>query len=316
MSWRASAYIKALRVCPNSEPLTRSEKLVAYAVADSHQDRGHSHTFPSVEVLAEDSLMTKRECQRVLASLERKGVIVRVRPPVQFRGVTTFYRFPQLDDSAVRVTPEPPLPKQKGDTQAALNSSDPIPRRVTEGCRKGDISRTVYKEEQEQELNTLCTEMKPPISDAEEFSLRAEAGEQKPKRKSRVKPEVDDRHAPLMRFIEEIYGRHNRSRPGGLAMPLPDNHGHRARVLKNFLNGCPWTPEEINQCITNRFASANVSVSEMPSTWIPNLARYRAGPLEFGAPKANSNNGQPAEPKYNDPNAQLAALGIPARRAM
>jgi Helix-turn-helix domain len=110
MSWRASAYIKELKVCPNGEPLTRSEKLVAYALADSHQDRGaDSHTFPSVEALAEDSLMTKRECQRILASLERKGAITRLRPTVQSRGMTTFYRFPQLEDSRVRVTPRPPL---------------------------------------------------------------------------------------------------------------------------------------------------------------------------------------------------------------
>jgi Helix-turn-helix domain len=159
MSWRASAYIKEMKVCPKGEPLTRSEKLVAYALADSHQDRGNSHTFPSVEVLAEDSLMTKRECQRILASLECKGVITRIRPTVQFRGVTTFYRFPLLDDTRVRVTPKPPLRKKKGDTQATLN----LPVRVTEGCQKGDISRPVYKEEQEQEQRTEA--MKPLLDD-------------------------------------------------------------------------------------------------------------------------------------------------------
>jgi hypothetical protein len=56
MSWRASAYIKALVVCPNGERISRTEKLVALVLADSHQDKGKTFTFPAVKMIAEDSL--------------------------------------------------------------------------------------------------------------------------------------------------------------------------------------------------------------------------------------------------------------------
>ncbi len=97
MSWKASAYVKALVMCPNGERISRTEKLVALVLADSHQDKGKAHTYPAVKMIAEDSLMEARVCRRMLASLERKGVIARDRAENQGRGQLTFYRFPALD---------------------------------------------------------------------------------------------------------------------------------------------------------------------------------------------------------------------------
>ena len=141
MSWKATAYIKGLRTCPNGEAMTRSEKLVGLVLADSHQDRGKAYTYPSVDGLAEDSLMSKRECQRTLASLERKGVILRVRPPVQYRGITTYYQIPALDGEGCQpVTLPAPIRATEG---------------RSEGGRKDDTSRTALKDEQELEQKQM-----------------------------------------------------------------------------------------------------------------------------------------------------------------
>ena len=56
MSWRASAYIKALVVCPNGKRISGTEKLVALVLADSHQDKGEG-TYPAVRTIAEDALV-------------------------------------------------------------------------------------------------------------------------------------------------------------------------------------------------------------------------------------------------------------------
>lgn len=97
MSARASAYAKTLVVCPNGERLSRGEKLVLIVLADNHQDKAKHFTYPSVETLAEDALCDRRTCQRHLASLERKGVIRRMRPANQGSGMTVFYFFTALD---------------------------------------------------------------------------------------------------------------------------------------------------------------------------------------------------------------------------
>jgi hypothetical protein len=97
MSIRATLYAKELRICPSGEPVSKLEKLVLYALADYHQDKFGNHTFPSVGSLADESLMDDRSCRRILASLERKGVITREHGDRQGRGHVTFYLFCELD---------------------------------------------------------------------------------------------------------------------------------------------------------------------------------------------------------------------------
>ena len=124
MSTRAVAYIKALVVCPNGEQLTRTEKLAGLVLADSHQDRAHRRTYPAIEGMAEDSMMSERHFIRMLASLERKGVIRREYPDGRGRGKTTFYFFPELDEKGCQhvtlcavqnAAAEPLENSQKGD---------------------------------------------------------------------------------------------------------------------------------------------------------------------------------------------------------
>lgn len=150
MSWRASGYMKMLRICPNGERITRNEKLVGLVLADSHQDKSHTYTFPSVEGIAEDSIMSKRECQRVLASLEAKGVIQRVRPEVQFRGVTTFYRFPALEEEGRQAVTLP-------DTEGRQKGGQKGDRRVTK------TAPYIEEQEQEQKQKTKAKRFEPGI---------------------------------------------------------------------------------------------------------------------------------------------------------
>ncbi len=98
MSTRAVGYIKGMVECPNGERISRMEKHVGMILADSHQDRASRRTYPSVEGMAEDAVMSDRHFQRMLASLERKGVIRREYPDGVGRGKTTYYFFPELDE--------------------------------------------------------------------------------------------------------------------------------------------------------------------------------------------------------------------------
>lgn len=156
MSWKASAYVKALVVCPNGERISRTEKLVALVLADSHQDKGKAHTYPAVKTIAEDSLMDPRVCRRMLASLERKGVIARERAENQGRGQLTFYRFPALDGAKEEV--------EEGGPNVLLFSGG----RRTEGGRKEDKTPTPPIGRTETETNASTTPPTPSLRDGED----------------------------------------------------------------------------------------------------------------------------------------------------
>lgn len=158
MSARASGYMKGLVFCPNGERLTPREKLVGMVLADSHQDRAKSFTYPSVETIAEESLSDKRTCQRYLEALERKGVILRLRPKGQGRGCLVFYFFPALD-----VMPE-------GWQGTALLDGSIFAQkggeRVAEGCQKDGKTHTApvvraREREQQREQEQVLTPQPP-----------------------------------------------------------------------------------------------------------------------------------------------------------
>jgi hypothetical protein len=135
MSHKASAYMRELTKAPNGEFLTRNEKLFGLILADYHQ-AGTRHTFPSLSTLAADCLMDERSARRVLHSMERKGIVKRIRPVFQYRGITTFYIFPAIDGD------------QKEDTATPLKEGGQKEgRRRAEGGQKGDKTLPPYKEE-------------------------------------------------------------------------------------------------------------------------------------------------------------------------
>lgn len=150
MSWKASAYVKELVVCPNGERISRTEKLVALVLADEHQDKAKAFTFPAVKSIAVDALMDPRHCRRVLDSLERKGVIRRDRPANQGRGQITYYAFPELDK-----------PAEKGGEMSTFFKG----KRGAEGGQKEDKTQGAYKEEHEHEQKQKATPLNPLASE-------------------------------------------------------------------------------------------------------------------------------------------------------
>jgi hypothetical protein len=159
--------MKALVFCPNGERITRSEKAVGMVLADSHQDRGNSFTYPALDTIAEESASPRRTAQRLQASLERKGVLLRMRPRNQGRGTTVFYFFTALD-----VIPAGWKDAREGRHSVALFDGELFlhkgDRRATEGRQKGGNLNTAPVErarepEQEQQKQLELTPL-PPAS--------------------------------------------------------------------------------------------------------------------------------------------------------
>jgi hypothetical protein len=144
VSNRANYYAKTISICPNGERITRSEKIVLMVLADAHQDGAHLRTYPRVATIAEDAMVSGRQCQRVFASLERKGVLRREYPHGTGRDRLTFYIFPELDEgqgafSAVnkpaKQTRSKPVTRPGNDAEKGDKMS---PLFEQEGCQKGD----------------------------------------------------------------------------------------------------------------------------------------------------------------------------------
>ncbi len=144
MSSRANYYAKTLSVCPNGEMISRSEKFVLMVLADAHQDGAHLRTYPKVATIAEDAMVSERQCQRIFAALERKGVLRREYPNGVGRDRLTFYIFPELDEqegavSAVkkpaRIPAKTPAENPGKEANKGVKMS---PLFEQEGCQKGD----------------------------------------------------------------------------------------------------------------------------------------------------------------------------------
>jgi hypothetical protein len=90
-------------------------------------------------------------------------------------------------------------------------------------------------------------------------------------------PPKETRHAPVERFIKSTYREAN----DGVDCAW---NGRAGKALKDFLNEHPgWTTEKITQCVTNRFKSVGVALSDDPHFWIPKLASFLQGPKDkFG----------------------------------
>jgi DNA-binding MarR family transcriptional regulator len=74
-SWEAIRWVKNLIVCPNGEPITRSEKLLLFVLADYHNEAVGDYASPGVETLAAKALYSKSQTLRLLDRLAKKAVI-------------------------------------------------------------------------------------------------------------------------------------------------------------------------------------------------------------------------------------------------
>lgn len=74
MSWKASGYVKSLIITPSGKQISRSEKYLAFFIADYHNTH-YNAAWPNIKRLALEAMLKERQTQNLLRSLERKGVI-------------------------------------------------------------------------------------------------------------------------------------------------------------------------------------------------------------------------------------------------
>jgi len=107
MSWKATAYVKEI-----VKGISPAEKLLLFVLADYHNTVKRI-CWPSLKVLAEESLMSERNASRLLDQLVNKGILLRVVG--LGRGNTTCYRFVELDGKDDNLAP---FTEVKADTKA------------------------------------------------------------------------------------------------------------------------------------------------------------------------------------------------------
>ncbi|HZD31620.1 MAG TPA: helix-turn-helix domain-containing protein, partial [Candidatus Angelobacter sp.] len=96
MSAEATAYVTALRKCPDGAALNCAHKAVLWCLAD-HHNRSTRRCDPSQPLLSEESCVQRDSLKRALAYLDAHAVIARIRPENQGRGQVCSYVFLALD---------------------------------------------------------------------------------------------------------------------------------------------------------------------------------------------------------------------------
>jgi hypothetical protein len=77
VSHAATNYVKHLVRAPNGEKITASEKAVLGQLADDHREE-LGVAWPSLRNLAKRCCLSERQTRRIIAGLERKGVLRRI----------------------------------------------------------------------------------------------------------------------------------------------------------------------------------------------------------------------------------------------
>lgn len=116
LSWRATAYVKSL-----TENITPSEKLLLFVLSDYYNDHKQV-AWPSIKELASESLMSERNCRRMLTSLEEKGILKRT---IRHGLLTTLYEFCELNHAESQVDKLSTYEKSQVDkSDAQVDKSD------------------------------------------------------------------------------------------------------------------------------------------------------------------------------------------------
>ena len=144
MSWKATAYVKDL-----VSGISPAEKLLLFVLADYHNTVKRI-CWPSLKVLAEESLMSERNASRLLDHLVTKGILNRVVG--LGRGNTTCYRFVVLDG--------------KDNNLAGFNNGKPDTKPDT----KPDKSKAPIRKEPVSEpvLEPVCT-TRPSLEEVRQY---------------------------------------------------------------------------------------------------------------------------------------------------
>ena len=96
MSAEATAYVTALRQCPDGAELSCAHKAILWCLAD-HHNRSTRRCDPSQTLLCEESCVPESSLKRALAYLEDHVVVKRKYPDHQGRGLRCSYVFLALD---------------------------------------------------------------------------------------------------------------------------------------------------------------------------------------------------------------------------
>jgi hypothetical protein len=99
LSVAAVAYVKELRECPDGAELTRPHKLLLFVLADYH-NTAKRVAWPSLPVLAEESLASLAQVKRDLRYLQDHCMIRQIHPKASGRGHFCEYMFLGLDAPA------------------------------------------------------------------------------------------------------------------------------------------------------------------------------------------------------------------------
>lgn len=74
-SWEATRWVRHLLAAPGGEPITRSEKLLLYTLADCHNEAMGDCACPALPTLAAEACFSRSQTLRLLCALERKQLV-------------------------------------------------------------------------------------------------------------------------------------------------------------------------------------------------------------------------------------------------
>jgi hypothetical protein len=278
MSWKATAYVKELIVCPNGQRITAVEKLVLFVLADYHHTK-QNIVWPSQETLAEEALCSERTVRRVISSLVEKGVLeVASR---QGGGKSAVYHF---TDRAV------PRPQSRPDNMSGQGIQV---RPDTGGHQTGQ--QTGQGEYRNKEVPVTTQDRLEPSASAVPDS----------------KESPDPRHSIVRERFKVLWLAHAQKtatadRPAPKTAPW---NGRDAGILSKLLTDNPsWSSKFLTFCLESYFQSEGITGGDPFWAVVPRLTRYSSGPIDsFKKPLTRARDSQDAPDGLAEARRQRAA---------
>lgn len=241
MSWKASGFVKELIHTPCGRKLLPSEKCILYTLAD-YYDEEKGAAWPSIERLAKESLLSQRQCSRLIASLEEAGMLLVERP----KNGTNKYRFGRYNGQ------KPPDNMSGGEKVTPVMDDTP---HQTPATKPPDIAMAAKPS-----LTASEPESSPPTSEGV-----------KPSRKGKKEP--DKRHGVFKSLIFECFRFLNKYDPPW--------DGSEAKQLDLVLRASPDLAEEMFRVwLRNYCKSQRLNLKMRPREFLPKLHLCAGGPVD------------------------------------
>lgn len=241
MSWKASGFVKELTHTPSGRKLSPSEKCLLYTLAD-YYDEERGYAWPSRLRLSKESLVSERNCSRLVTKLEEDGVLLVIRS----KDDTNHYHFCGFGGTPT-ATPSANLSRAQLVTPAPDGTTQ-VPPRVEPGD----------------------TAMAPKPSRAvnePESSSPTSLG------KGKTKKKPDARHEQFKEVIFQCYQFLNKSDPTW--------DGSDAYQLSQILKASPkLTLDEFRQWLRNYAKSRELNLRMRPREFLPKIHLCATGPVK------------------------------------